>query len=264
MLDDYRLSKYENEGEIRAGLRSALCLEGHGWHPSDHESEGLLATAFTKMGARRPTWLEGQPEYLVPSENCIRCGGELDDETMTRASRFCSETCLQAARIYREGLERYDRERVRCTAANVIAKATAPERRCQFCEGVFRTADKRQIFCSHACYEKAERNTARHKKCVRCDTAFVDRASSHRPQRYCSVECMSAERYATTERQCLVCEGTFQGKPKSKFCSSKCSNIWYRRRRLQQADDSLATSTVVLPLPTLSPAVFDREFGIAA
>ena len=41
-LRDWRFSPFEREGECRAGVRSALCLEGHSWHRSDAEAASLV------------------------------------------------------------------------------------------------------------------------------------------------------------------------------------------------------------------------------
>ncbi|CZT34607.1 hypothetical protein [Rhizobium sp. 9140] len=235
ILDDFRLSRFENEGAIRAGVRSALCLAGNGWHPSDSEAAALLATAFTKMGAHRPSWLEGQKEYVLAQEECFQCGRDLDEESIARNDRFCSENCRTTARVYREGLERFNRHRVHARVGAINALSRAPERKCAQCSKGFFSAKADQIFCSHACYQINERNPLRHRQCAHCSTNFVCHQGGDREQRFCSSECFAAGR-EVRQVSCLVCETTFSAKSaRAKFCGPKCTNIFHRRKRLEEA-----------------------------
>jgi predicted nucleic acid-binding Zn ribbon protein len=299
ILDDYRLSKFENEGAIRAALRSALCLQGHGWRPSDEESETLLATAFRKMGAKRPTWIEGQPEYITPRENCIRCGDALDDETMEKRGRFCSDVCRGSAAVYREAIDRYASRQVYSRSWYVVAQASAPERPCTMCGKAYRSAFPQQKFCSYDCSHAADRNPARRRQCARCNAAFVDHQCGSRPQRFCSTECRLAA-WKPSSFTCCECGTEFEARHAARFCGAKCRNTSnYRRemesspiaacavcgdefqsvrgarfcgkvcKRTSQANTLRDRATKrkvadMLPFGALSAAVFDQEFAMAA
>src|SRR5690606_914919 len=82
------------EGPCRHGLRSRLCLEGWPWQDADAMAADIVATAMRQIGAQRPTWAEGQPEWsqqgagaLIERTRCAHCGSPLPDENR----KYCSE-----------------------------------------------------------------------------------------------------------------------------------------------------------------------------
>lgn len=83
------------EGPLRAGLRSDLCLQGWGWGEADAMARELLGEAFRAVNATRPTWNEGQPEWvieagtLIERTRCTRCGKPLPESN----HKFCSDLC---------------------------------------------------------------------------------------------------------------------------------------------------------------------------
>ncbi|MBL0934244.1 MAG: hypothetical protein IBJ07_05795 [Rhizobiaceae bacterium] len=89
------------EATCRHALRSKLCLEGWKWHEADSLSVEIVTTALNRIGARRPTWAEGQPEYvqngagaLIERTRCIRCHKPLPEGHF----KFCSFLCGQSHR----------------------------------------------------------------------------------------------------------------------------------------------------------------------
>ncbi|TDK38612.1 hypothetical protein E2F50_00150 [Rhizobium deserti] len=205
-LDDWRSSPWEHEGSTRAGLRAALCQLGNGWNESDHEAAALLGTALKKLGkADRPTWIEGQPEYLLPRENCIRCGDALDEETIESRGRFCSDICRQSAAQFNTGIHQLANRRAYIRTWYVVAKAAAPERPCQMCGKGYRSAFEEQKFCSYSCSCAAQRNPERRRQCAHCQKAFVIRQTAGKTQRHCSRECRLAA-WEMTDFRCEVCD----------------------------------------------------------
>lgn len=87
------------EGFLRARLRRGLILHG-GWHWIDAETAAreVVRAALRQIGARRPSWQQGQPEAnqfavsFVKRTRCARCGMRIPDENR----RFCSRRCAQA------------------------------------------------------------------------------------------------------------------------------------------------------------------------
>ncbi|WP_374292754.1 hypothetical protein [Paenirhodobacter enshiensis] len=86
------------EGPLRAGIRSDLCLQGRTWETADLMTRDVLADAFRLAGARmRPTWNEGQPEWviheglLIERTRCARCHGPLPEGR----KKFCSDLCAK-------------------------------------------------------------------------------------------------------------------------------------------------------------------------
>ncbi|MCD7108758.1 hypothetical protein LRX75_06850 [Rhizobium sp. DKSPLA3] len=223
ILDDFRLSKFENEGAIRAGVRSALCLSGNGWQPSDSEAAALLSAAFTKMGAKRSSWLEGQREFTEATENCIRCGILLDQDTITARDRFCSDLCRDSARLYREGLEGAINRKVYARSWYVALQKKAPARSCSFCSTEYHSSFAEQKYCSYDCSHAAQRDPARHRECQHCGTGFRQKQLGSRPQRYCSVECRKAD-WKAEEYSCCICSTSFLAKHKK--TKRSCPSEW--------------------------------------
>ena len=72
-------SVFAFEGFMRHGLRAGLCLKGWSWKEADAIAADVLASAFNQIGAKRPTYQQGQPDWthdgvlLIERERCVRC-----------------------------------------------------------------------------------------------------------------------------------------------------------------------------------------------
>jgi hypothetical protein len=88
-------SLFGMEGPLRAGIRSDLCLAGWTWETADSMARDLLAEAFRRARAVRPSWYEGQPEWvirpgvLIERTRCVECGKPLEPTQR----KFCSTIC---------------------------------------------------------------------------------------------------------------------------------------------------------------------------
>ncbi|RWA76672.1 MAG: hypothetical protein EOQ28_03020 [Mesorhizobium sp.] len=87
------------EASCRYGIRTRLCLAGWGWEDADAEAADIVATALRIVGAKRPIWAEGQPEWvqngagaLIERTRCIQCLGPLPEHHR----KFCSQLCAKA------------------------------------------------------------------------------------------------------------------------------------------------------------------------
>jgi hypothetical protein len=83
------------EAACRHGLRAALCLAGWTWAKADREAADIVALALRDLGAQRPTWQQGQPDYaqtgtIILRERCLSCGASLLNELNTT---YCSWLC---------------------------------------------------------------------------------------------------------------------------------------------------------------------------
>lgn len=106
-------SVFAFEGFMRHGLRSGLCLRGWSWADADELAADIVRSALHQIGARRPTYQQGQPEWtqdgviLIERERCVRCGWQLPENSR----KFCSRLCHSAhhadlhRRFYAEQLE---------------------------------------------------------------------------------------------------------------------------------------------------------------
>lgn len=115
-------SLFGMEGPLRHEIRSDLCLQAWGWAAADLLVRDLLSDVFNKVGAERPAWNEGQPEWVIESgtlierTRCVNCSRPLLDGR----KKFCSDLCANThhARVtYRKEMTE---ERILATVSNWI------------------------------------------------------------------------------------------------------------------------------------------------
>ncbi|MFG1463413.1 hypothetical protein V5F77_10980 [Xanthobacter sp. DSM 24535] len=93
------------EAAIRHWLRRRLCLRGWAWRDADLAAEDVVDRALHRVGAERPTWKAGQPEFtqegviMVERFYCINCNSLLPEGHW----KFCGTICCtnHNGRIYR-------------------------------------------------------------------------------------------------------------------------------------------------------------------
>ncbi|SKA26291.1 hypothetical protein SAMN05428963_11059 [Consotaella salsifontis] len=229
VLRDWKQSPFEHEGPVRAGIRSALCLRGHGWHKADRQAETIVSDAFQLLGVKRPKWEEGQRHYVEPRENCKWCSAPIEDGD--RLSGFC---CLEHARAAHQhwGFEtRTNANRAYAEVSRAISRLGQKPRVCDQCGARFRPQweTSQQRFCSRECLALSQRVPTRVFTCAACGKGFeVDATTSRgsRGRRFCSPECgkMAPKLQPTTIRECVVCGSRFAAKSSlAKFCGNACS-----------------------------------------
>ena len=85
------------QGATTAALRSALCLKGWPYALAHDEADKTVKAALDMIGAKRPAWHQGQPDYVHPElierVRCARCRRPLPEDRRL----WCSDTCAQAA-----------------------------------------------------------------------------------------------------------------------------------------------------------------------
>lgn len=97
-LEKGEASKFWFEAKARHGIRARLCLQGWPWGEADEAAEDVVDLALRLVGAKRPSWQEGQPEYtqygvsFIERTRCVRCGGKLPQGHR----KFCSQRCFTA------------------------------------------------------------------------------------------------------------------------------------------------------------------------
>ncbi|RWC90049.1 MAG: hypothetical protein EOS32_28790 [Mesorhizobium sp.] len=195
------------EGACRAGLRSALCLEHWPWAEADAAAVDIVATALRAIGAKRPTWLEGQPEHTqegfapIVRTFCKRCGGKIPETSSLYGyrSEFCSKECKTYDRLANERRSGQKVGYAAYWAKLSAAAAEARERRarcCEWCGGSFipRSIVEDIRNCSKSC---AAKSTAEKRKrfqaCRQCGQQY----QASRPgggKFYCSKACSGASR----------------------------------------------------------------------
>jgi hypothetical protein len=234
-LRTFRSTPFEFEGACRQGVRSGLCLSGVPWARGDIEAERLVGAALNQIGAKRPTWEEGQPNYTIAPENCSWCHGSVPEDAIRgeHSHNYCSEVCARSALEHRAFSERSNRDAAYRSIQDAIIRARHPVRECAHCAKRFRPTQGDGRYCSPACQHEAmaiDRRQWPDRTCECCQKTF--RPTSHGEQRYCSRECAYAHRSFAEVRQCEFCGDAFtaHGK-KAKYCGEDCSHAASRDRR---------------------------------
>ena len=99
------------EGTLRQAIRSDLCLQGWRWIEADAMARELMDNAFRVARAVRPTWNEGQPEWvieagtLIERTRCAHCHKPLPEGHHKFCSNLCSNTYHSRLTRMREGNE---------------------------------------------------------------------------------------------------------------------------------------------------------------
>lgn len=141
------------EGPCRAGVRSSLCLQGWAWADADAVAAEIVAAALNIVGARRPTWQQGQPEWTQPGvhkiryDRCRSCKGPLPETHFSFCCRECGDA-WRAKNAYRgelEDLAAYARARRAAWSAKQAARV------CEGCGVSYQPKRPNQRFCSQVC-----------------------------------------------------------------------------------------------------------------
>ncbi len=99
------------EGPLRHAIRSDLCLQGWKWKAADQMARDVLDEAFRRVRANRPTWEEGQPEWviheglLIERTRCANCHKPLPEGHYKYCSKLCSDVSSARARRHGEMTE---------------------------------------------------------------------------------------------------------------------------------------------------------------
>lgn len=151
------------EGSCRAGIRAALCLQGWPWPAADKTATDLVEGALRSIGAVRPTWKQGQPEWTqdgvmaVQYERCRNCADPLPEGYF----KFCCRPCADAHRGRTDGRwmnEQYVALQAAALAARIERR---PTRFCERCGSGFKPKHARQTFCSVFCVQASKRDCDR-------------------------------------------------------------------------------------------------------
>lgn len=273
-LQDWRNSPFEREGELRAAIRSEICLNGHPWGVADSEAAQLIAEAFKRHGFSRPSWLEGQPHYAAGFDRCNWCGEAFAEGMASAGRRFCSAVCARKMLDNRYLLRGSERDAVSRSAYRTILKETLPPQTCGFCACLFRSDDRNARYCSLNCglkgavHKRGRRQKSYNHKCHHCGVGFQSSSpvskfccSAHRStffRRPAALATISV----LPESRCGCCDEIFlPSRLGNKYCSARCASVMakraaYARRRPNEKQPS----NVIY----LTAEIFDSWFKAAA
>jgi hypothetical protein len=110
------------EGPLRASIRADLCLQGWKWRDADELARDVVAAAHSRVGAKRPSWNEGQLEWtieagtLIERTRCVHCHKRLPEGHF----KFCGEICGGASRARWSHRQSMSAERIAATVSRWI------------------------------------------------------------------------------------------------------------------------------------------------
>lgn len=225
------------EGACRRGLRSSLCLQGWSWDAADFAAAQIVSRALARLGAERPNWQQGQPEWTqdgfspIERTRCIYCGGVIPPEKIARSViaevKYCSDQCGNIHRLNRHSLMGHAMNR----AEYLAAQAAAREKRkvaCAACGKRFLPGQVHDgnMYCSKECFGTVNRKLV-DRPCDQCGMIFRPR---ERSRRFCSRDCHYANK-RLSKRNCEFCGNEYQPKAStSRLCSLSCNANWRHDR----------------------------------
>lgn len=112
------------EGSCRAGVRASLCTQGWRWIDADQMAAVLVSAALAIVGAKRPTWYEGQPEWTQPGatpiiyDRCRCCHGPIPEGRRV----FCCFECKNMFHERRAAQAHSEQRRIRQAAWRAAKK----------------------------------------------------------------------------------------------------------------------------------------------
>lgn len=262
ILRDWRRSPFEHEGAVRSGLRSGLCVSGYSWERSDAAAAEIVAESLRRLGAKRPTWEQGQREYVECEDVCIHCRSQLETTSMDPwRHTYCSKVCRDAHRLKRDSAYRYHETYAVKRAYQVAAISKLPRRSCINCGADFQPGDRKTKHCSLMCARHSRLDIVPDKNCEACGNVFRGRSIA---SRYCSIQCIAdAERASLKQIACEHCAARFQpGKAATRFCSKKCQQAAHhlRTRAARPQSNPLPMKTCVSCGQVFQPVRKDGRF----
>lgn len=187
IMGGWTFSPFQHEASCRHGLRSALCLDGAPWGTAEAEAKAIVSGALALLEVRRPTWEQGQREYVIAAEDCNWCGRPLDPDHIR--ARFCSPECGRSALEHRNYERTAKDDLVRQAAYAMVRKGRNKPRNCLECGDEFQPfkATSDQKFCSRACScTYRESNAIFPRVCESCDKSYLARQNRGH---YCGAVC---------------------------------------------------------------------------
>ncbi|MER9306788.1 hypothetical protein [Mesorhizobium sp. M0496] len=224
------------EGACRHGVRSSLCLDGWPWLDADICAAEVIAAALNKIGAMRPTWWQGQPEYADTDTSrgfCAhrRCGRPIPTDRGIRNGKPVKYCCDECGSTAAEEMRRREGRRVSMAewlalcAARSSEKERQRSRNCDQCGEFMLTRDPKDRYCSRGCFHIAQRKYEQ-RTCenAACGMMFTPKNSGRgKVTRYCSKACAAACRIqARPALSCLTCGTIFYPdfpSDKRRYCS---------------------------------------------
>jgi hypothetical protein len=154
ILRDAEPTPFALQGACTHALRGELCLRGWPFDVAHTEADKLVKAALDLVGAKRPSWHEGQVEFVFGTDftertRCANCGGNMPEGRR----KYCSEVCSCVARDRLARQQRGEEIRAAERAREAAWSARQPDRTCESCKRPFKPKpnNPHQRFCSHRC-----------------------------------------------------------------------------------------------------------------
>jgi hypothetical protein len=129
VLRDAEPTPFAMQAACTHAIRAKLCLEGWPFDVAHEEADKLVKAALDLVGAKRPSWEMGQPDYAHPDlrtrTRCAWCARPLPEGHRL----WCSTTCGDAARHAHYRRDKDTEAETARRVAQIAWKGPAPKRR---------------------------------------------------------------------------------------------------------------------------------------
>ena len=190
ILADWRWTPFEFEGAVRSGIRRTLCLEAWPWRDADIAASQTVEAALKRLGAERPTWHQGQPEWTddgfspIERTRCVQCGNLLPESRGEYGRKFCDSACSE--KYLKHGFRKFGEPTSRSGWVARVGTQAEKTKRDRMEVYDLREEHWRNDYHHHL---RAERRAAvrADRRCQVCDASLghLSRADA----RYCSKHC---------------------------------------------------------------------------
>ena len=157
ILDKGEPTRFAFEAACRSGLRARYCLKGWPWAAADRVAADVVRAALKKIGAARPSWLDGQREITGHSWR-FYCANPLCQkplQTSNGKKLYCSVECRRSVKHSRWRQDHEKENAARAAVWRIAARKKGEYRNCHQCARQFQAHDrantKPQRFCSNKC-----------------------------------------------------------------------------------------------------------------
>jgi hypothetical protein len=166
VLRDAEPTPFALQAACTHAIRAKLCLDGWPYTVAHAEADKLVKAALDLVGAKRPSWAQGQPEWTQEGvrtrerTTCARCARPLPEGHF----KWCSHNCKRAAGEDKWRQQNRQEFNAKQRAYRAAWSAKQPSRACAECGTEFKPKSPTNPNAKHCSVRCRNRANARKNK----------------------------------------------------------------------------------------------------